>query len=366
MVDLSKYDQIIIWGACFPPEGGCDATSHGYAADKLYSLLEKNGYATKLVFFVDSNTQIHGLKRCGILIKAPCEILKYSNAVIIINSLSINAIMNDMEQMGINNDILIIPYYFYHGVLGVPYNNEKAKSVIDNHDIEIRDLFYLDDPETARYLNIIFSLRSKCDDDLYTKNFYAGTGNSLDYFCDDTIAPKGDVTYIDVGAFKGESIEPIRRKYGNRLKYCMAFEPDVESMRDLKKYISDNELDSIVEALPYALGNEEKYIQFLKSGSTSQVSKTGDTQIMQKRFDDLPDKKVAGDVMVKMDIEGAELDALQGMEKFIKAYKPYLAICIYHKETDIYEIPRFLKKVCPEYRLYIRGGWHLECWAVPE
>lgn len=367
MIDLSKYEQIIIWGACFPPSrGGGDATSHGYATDKLYSLLEKNGYTSKVKFFVDSNAQLYGLKRCGISVMDPCEILKYPNAVIIINSLSMSAIMNTMEQMGIQNDILIIPYYFYHGVLGEPYNNEKAMDVMNDHATEIRNLFYMEDPETARYLDIICSLRFKCEDDLYTKEFYSGTGNNLSYFCDDAIAPRGNVTYIDVGAFKGESIEPIRRKYGNRLKYCMAFEPDVESMRDLKKYISDNELDSIVEALPYALGNEEKYIQFSKTGSTSKVSKSGDIQIIQKRFDDLTNKKVIGNVMIKMDIEGAELDALQGMEKFIKVNKPYLAICLYHKESDIYEIPKFLKDICPEYRLYIRGGWHLECWAVPE
>lgn len=70
--------------------------------------------------------------------------------------------------------------------------------------------------------------------------------------------------------------------------------------------------------------------------------------------------------MVKMDIEGAELSALRGMKCFIKQYEPYLAICLYHKEEDIYEIPRYIKELVPSYRLYLRGGFHLECWAVPK
>lgn len=53
MVDLSKYSEIIIWGAAFSPneiEG--DATSHGYAVEKLYKLLKENNYADKLVFLL--------------------------------------------------------------------------------------------------------------------------------------------------------------------------------------------------------------------------------------------------------------------------------------------------------------------------
>ena len=83
-------------------------------------------------------------------------------------------------------------------------------------------------------------------------------------------------------------------------------------------------------------------------------------------FDNLPNNAIVGDAMVKMDIEGAEMGALKGMAKFIKEQEPYLAICIYHKEQDLHEIAAYIKMLNPEYRLYIRGGLHLECWAVPK
>ena len=55
-----------------------------------------------------------------------------------------------------------------------------------------------------------------------------------------------------------------------------------------------------------------------------------------------------------MDVEGAEINALKGAEKLIKKYKPKLAICIYHKMEDMWEIPGLILSYVPEYKLYLR------------
>lgn len=58
--------------------------------------------------------------------------------------------------------------------------------------------------------------------------------------------------------------------------------------------------------------------------------------------------------MLKLDIEGAEMSALRGGENWIIKNKPIIAICVYHKQEDILEIPAYCKKLVPEYKMYLR------------
>lgn len=69
-----------------------------------------------------------------------------------------------------------------------------------------------------------------------------------------------------------------------------------------------------------------------------------------------------------MDIEGSELKALFGAEEIIKLQKPKLAICVYHKPEHLWEIPLYIKKILPEYKLFFRHHTSLEyetvCYAT--
>lgn len=57
---------------------------------------------------------------------------------------------------------------------------------------------------------------------------------------------------------------------------------------------------------------------------------------------------------IKMDIEGAEMAALEGARKTIAKFRPKLAISIYHEDDDLWKIPFYIKKQYPWYRLFIR------------
>jgi hypothetical protein len=57
---------------------------------------------------------------------------------------------------------------------------------------------------------------------------------------------------------------------------------------------------------------------------------------------------------IKLDVEGAELEALKGAEQTIKTFKPILGISIYHKQRDLIDIPMYLKVIVPEYKFYFR------------
>ena len=71
-----------------------------------------------------------------------------------------------------------------------------------------------------------------------------------------------------------------------------------------------------------------------------------------------------------MDIEGAELEALRGAKETIRKDRPRMAICIYHKPEDLYEIPGYLLSLVPEYRFKVRQytsmSWETVLYAAVE
>ena len=72
---------------------------------------------------------------------------------------------------------------------------------------------------------------------------------------------------------------------------------------------------------------------------------------------------------IKMDIEGAELEALWGARRILKEHSPVLAICAYHTSDHLWQIPLLIHAIQPDYKLYLRryaeGAFELVWYAVP-
>lgn len=57
---------------------------------------------------------------------------------------------------------------------------------------------------------------------------------------------------------------------------------------------------------------------------------------------------------VKMDIEGAELEAINGGAEVFSKLRPKFAICIYHSRDHRWQIPLRLAELCPDYDFYVK------------
>lgn len=92
-----------------------------------------------------------------------------------------------------------------------------------------------------------------------------------------------------------------------------------------------------------------------KENGCSNFQENGNLKIEVESLDDFLEQNEDKITFIKMDIEGSELEALKGASKTIKKYKPKLAICVYHRANDLIEIPRYIKSLHKDYKIFIRN-----------
>jgi hypothetical protein len=110
-------------------------------------------------------------------------------------------------------------------------------------------------------------------------------------------------------------------------------------------------------------------MSFQATGNMSaSFSSDGDTQVDVVPLQELVTEGAAT-VYLKYDVEGAEREALKGTEDLIRRSQPILAVSVYHKPADLWELPRYMKSLNPAYEFFLRtqgeDGMDAICFAVP-
>lgn len=227
-------------------------------------------------------------------------------------------------------------------------NWKKCKSDKTAYRIEeLKNL--LEDEESKRVLETRIKIYETGKVELLK---YIETYNDQ-YFDKDIIKLSNNEFFIDLGAYTGDTIESFIKSVNGSYKKIVAFEPDHENMLSLNSYILENDINNVV-VYKLASWNRKETLRFHEDGSfISQIYSKGNSTTNANSLDNVL-FDIAPVTFIKMDVEGAEYETIEGAEKIIKKYKPKLAICVYHRARDIYEIPLLIKKLVPEYKLYLR------------
>ncbi len=167
---------------------------------------------------------------------------------------------------------------------------------------------------------------------------------------------KTPITIIDCGAFTGDTIQTFLNKDVIFENY-FAFEPDLDNYQLLLEFISKNNTSNIFP-LRLATWSESMILKFQKSGGNNSGAHLTVESVgkIEKVFALKLDYMFANEKidLIKMDIEGAEMDTLIGLEATIKKNKPFLAISAYHKPDDLWKIPLQIAKASNEYQFFLR------------
>ena len=184
-------------------------------------------------------------------------------------------------------------------------------------------------------------------------------GQYFDFFHENNLFVPDEV-FVHMGSSDGYNEECFVEHVENKYKKIIAFEPSPFNFEKCKEALVNLRDCHVVKA---GCGDKSGVIKFheeftgdLGGYYGSKVSDKGNMEIKIFALDEYWDEYCKNDIvtLIAMDTEGYELKALQGAAGIIKEHKPKLAISIYHKHEDIYEIPLYIKSLNPDYKLAIR------------
>jgi FkbM family methyltransferase len=190
------------------------------------------------------------------------------------------------------------------------------------------------------------------------------------YFDETVYRRLPDERFLDCGAFDGDTLTGFYLHYCDVYKTeAMAVEASPQNYSKLLTWLGQpiftpNLINAVLVGDPAI-----ETVQFSGHGVSACI---GDgVEVCATTIDKLCERYNFRPSLVKLDIEGAELDALHGAEETIKRDRPVLSVCLYHHPRDLWEIPAFLASVCEDYCFYAacydlgQPGFEVIMYAVP-
>lgn len=366
MLDLSFLQETISWSEF---ESACKALADKKAIDvslgvpiyifgagrfgrDLASAFKKKGF--KVSGFIETTPKV---KTCGDLSvhswgDLPDDAVNAQIAIGIYNrDMPLDDLVRVVNEAGYTN--VLMPWDCYEVLeseLGWRYWLSKKSTILSNLT-RLKATYDCLSDELSK-----FCLLQLCLFRLGLNNSYSQYQHQDgQYFNGLTLPPlKGakDLSYVDCGAYNGDTLLELSKIISLGDSYL--FEPDPDNYRDLVKEIQASNLKPTL--LPLAVSDGYKILSFSSGGEGGTILSEGTVRIAAVSLDEvLANKKIH---FMKFDVEGGEIGAITGAKNLIANNRPVLAISLYHRPVDLWEIPELLQKLCIDYSFYIRQHFY--------
>ena len=163
--------------------------------------------------------------------------------------------------------------------------------------------------------------------------------------------------FVDIGGLDGATAQSFIKCTENKYKHIHIFEPDKQSLA-----LCRENMRNLLHCTfyPYGVWSKNTELLFIGEGEKAYCAENDNLlppphQYQAVRVVALDDVLKGENItFLKIDIEGAEYEALAGAENLIKRCKPKIAIAAYHRRKDIWELPMRLLELNGDYTFYLR------------
>lgn len=291
----------------------------------------------------------------------PYELTNYESLVVIIMLGNPVPVEKQLKDLGIQ--------FIYHvnlmldEIMNIPRSRGWFMKEID--DIKkVYSLFH-DDRSKKIYVNGLCNRIAPAFSELTWEELFC---DEEQYFYQEYFKFHSNETFVDCGSYTGDTILKfcdIVKKY----KEIWGFELDKDNFDQMVSNLKN--IDGSIHLHNCGVWNENCVLDYGHGSSTNEPSsgislyKTEPSannliqQAQVKRLDDV--LKSRNVTYIKMDVEGAEMNALLGAEHIIRTQRPRLSVCVYHKVSDFWQIPLLLNKFNHEYKFVLRHYSKTSC-----
>ena len=322
--------------------------------------------------FCDRNSSLHGTAIDGAIVMSPEEAVRmYGASALFVVSIWTGTARESMvervaflQKLGCQRVMTYAPLVWAHGGEETPFHSFDLPTRVLAHAPALRELARMfEDP--ASEANLLAVLRQRL-----RGQFDAAPPAASQYFPPDVVALRSDESFVDAGAFTGDTLEEFLARSGSRFHAYHAFEPDWANLDQLRRRVAalPEGVRERIRIYDAALGATDGPVEFAETGGPTSMAAAGAAGRVEGRTLDavLAEEPIT---FLKLDIEGGERDALRGAQTAIKRWQPLVAVCVYHGPADLWEIPRLLREYMPEHRFFLRqhqfDGYELVLYAVP-
>jgi FkbM family methyltransferase len=310
----------------------------------------------KIAAFGDSSSTLWGKQIDGITVLSPEQISTLHRHTPILSASTVydSVIRKDLEQRGCTT---VIPVgYLNYRLPDVFISREYAgafDAVTNKANWEaINEAFSLleDDESKMVFVSMLAyytSFQTHLLDDIRTEGSI--------YFDSSVYNLSSEEIVVDAGAFIGDTWESFRLACNRHFRAYVAFEPNRNNFNKLVATVADA---AGIEVVPSGLSRHSGTVRFLTSYKNVDArvlgkDESGGDEVTVVSLDDFFTDRPSP-TLIKMDVEGAEADALLGATQLLVHSAPKLAISVYHYATDIWNIPLLIKRINPRYRIWLR------------
>lgn len=324
----------------------------GNGADMIIKVLESYGITYQDTFASDGFVRGHSFHGKRVLSFSEAR-EKYGDFVIIVTfAVHDDPTMNFIAELSDNFEL-------YAPTVSVVDGSPFTQKFFKENEENFRKTYdMLSDEKSKRdFLDI---LRFKLSGDV---KYLIKTHSEKMKLYDDILPLSDSESIIDLGAYDGDTIREFLTVTNGKYKNIIALEPDEKNFR---KFERKTEGLDIIRLNMGAWDKEETLYFAKKSGRNSRLEEGG-TPVHFNSVDNIVNSEVT---FIKMDIEGAELKALEGAKNTIQKYRPKLYVCAYHRNEDMFTLPFKIKELYDGYKIYFRQhpyipAWESNFYAIP-